>query len=112
VVLDGTDKEILDFCNIELSLGLSKRPDFVAKTNAKYVVGEAKFLSSSGGNQSRGLDDALKLASNTSGKAYKAAVVDGVVWIKPGSQGYKKIENASVTVFSALLLERFLKEVD
>ncbi|MCL4510534.1 MAG: restriction endonuclease [Bacteroidetes bacterium] len=111
-ILDGSDKQILDFSNIQLNLGLSKMPDFVGKANGKYVVGEAKFLSATGGNQGRGLDDALKLASNTSGKAYKVAIVDGVLWIKPSSQEFKKIENASVTVFSSLLLKKFLEKID
>lgn len=110
-MLEANEKQIVDFCNIELRLGLSKRPDFVAKSGKTYIVGEAKFLSSLGGNQGRGLDDAIKLASNTSGNAYKVAVVDGVLWIQSGSQEYKKIEHSNIYVFSALLLERFLKSI-
>ncbi|MBA4312507.1 MAG: restriction endonuclease [Chlorobiaceae bacterium] len=109
--LEDSEKNILDFCNTELGIGISKRPDFVAKSRAKYVVGEAKFLSSLGGNQGRGLDDALKLASNTSGHAYKVAIVDGVLWIQPGSQEYKKIEHSNAAVFSALLLKEYLKKL-
>jgi len=111
VFLEDSEQRILDFCNTKLGVGLSKRPDFVAKSNMKYVVGEAKFLSSLGGNQGRGFDDAVKLSSNPSGRAYKVAIIDGVVWIQSGSQEYKKIEHASFYIFSALLLEDFLSKL-
>lgn len=106
--LEDPERSILDFCNTKLGLGISKRPDFVAKTKRNYVVGEAKFLSSLGGNQGRGFDDALKLASIASGKAYKVALIDGMLWIEPGSQEYKKIEFSDVCAFSALLLRDYL----
>jgi hypothetical protein len=111
VFLDDNERNIMDFCNVNLDLGVGKRPDFVAKSGKKYVVGEAKFLSSLGGNQGRGLDDALKLALNPSGKAYKIAIVDGVLWIVPGSQEYKKIEHANASIFSALYLREYLKKL-
>lgn len=111
IFLEDNEKKILDFCNTELGLGLSKRPDFVAKSKIKYIVGEAKFLSSLGGNQGRGFDDAIKLAANPSGRAYKIALIDGVVWIAAGSQEYKRIEHTNFYVFSALLLEGFLKKL-
>ena len=74
-------------------------------------VGEAIFLSSLGGNQGRGFDDAIKLAANPSGRAYKAALIDGVVWIEGGSQEYKKIEHTNFYILSALLLEEFLRKI-
>jgi hypothetical protein len=111
VFLEGSDKEVLDFCNIKLKLGISKRPDFVAKSGIKYLVGEAKFLSSTGGNQGRGFEDTMNLAMSTSGNAYKAAVLDGVLWIETGSQEFKKIEHANVYALSALLLVDFLRKL-
>ncbi|MDI6767852.1 MAG: restriction endonuclease, partial [Bacteroidota bacterium] len=91
IFLEDSEKKILDFCNTKLGLGISKRPDFVAKSGKKYIVGEANFLSSLGGNQGRGFDDAVKVASKSAGNAYKVALVDGVVWIQPGSKEYKEI---------------------
>ncbi|MDE3058220.1 MAG: restriction endonuclease, partial [Bacteroidota bacterium] len=98
-------------CNTHLNLGMSKRPDFVAKSRKKYIVGEAKFLSSLGGDQGRGLDDALKLALNPSGRSYKVVIVDGVLWISPGSQEFKKVEHANAPIFSALLLKEYLQDI-
>lgn len=111
VFLGGSDKEVLDFCNINLKLGRSKRPDFVAKSGIKYVVGEAKFLSSTGGNQGRGFEDAMNLAMSASGNAYKVAALDGVLWIETGSQEFKKVEHANVYALSALLLGDFFKKL-
>jgi hypothetical protein len=111
IFLDDSDKKILDFCNTQLQLGLSKRPDFVAKSGQAYVAGEAKFLSSLGGNQGRGFDDAVGLANKPAGKAHKVAIVDGVVWISPGSQEFKKISYSAANIFSVLLLRKFLTDL-
>ena len=108
IFLGDTEKRVLEFCKSDLGLGISKRPDFVAKANNYYIIGEAKFLSASGGNQGRGFDDAIKLASNTSGKAYKVALLDGEIWIKSRSEGFKNIEYTNACAMSALLLKKYL----
>jgi len=111
VFLQDNERKMLDFCQTKLGLGISKRPDFVAKVNNKHVVGEAKFLSSLGGNQGRGFDDAIRLATTASGKAYKVAVIDGVLWIQAGSQEYKKIEFTEACALSVLLLESYFQKL-
>ncbi len=111
IFLEGSEKEVLDFCNVKLKLGLMKRPDFVAKSKEKYVVGEAKFLSSTGGNQGRGFKDAIDLASKASGTAYKVAVIDGVLWIQNGSQEFNSIKTSTVCALSALLLNDYCKSL-
>jgi hypothetical protein len=78
VILGSTELQARDFCNKTLGIGISKRPDIVAKAGRKYVVGEAKFLSSTGGNQGRAFDDGIHLATNASGSAYKIFVLDGI----------------------------------
>lgn len=50
-MLDVNEEVAKDFCNSVLKVGLTKRPDFVAKAGARYVIEEAKFLSAIGGNQ-------------------------------------------------------------
>ncbi len=108
VFLDAPDTDLRDFANAVLGAGLSKRPDFVAKTGKKYVIGEAKFLSDEGGNQRAAFRDAMDVAAHPTGTAIKAAVVDGIVWIK-GLSFYRAIESSSVHIFSALLLQDFLE---
>jgi hypothetical protein len=112
VVLGSSELEARDFCNKEFGIGISKRPDIVAKSGKKYVVGEAKFLSSTGGNQGRAFDDGIHLATNTSGSAYKIFVLDGVHWIEKGSEQHKRIEYSNAAIFSILLLKQFLEELE
>lgn len=110
-MLDATELEARDFCNKVMGVGISKRPDMVAKVGKKYVIGEAKFLSSTGGNQGRAFEDGMKLATNSSGNAYKVFILDGIHWIEKGSDQFKQIEYGTSAVFSALLLEAFLKSL-
>ncbi len=111
ILLDASELEAIDFCNREMGVGISKRPDLVAKVGRDYVIGEAKFLSESGGSQDRGFDDGMALAKNPSGKAFKVFIMDGVYWIETGNARYKQIEYGSAAVFSALLLKKYLKSL-
>jgi len=111
VMLDATELDARNFCNAEMGVGISKRPDLVAKSGRKYVIGEAKFLSSTGGNQGRAFDDGMNLATNPSGSAFKVFVLDGIHWIEHGSEQYKRIEYGTAAIFSALLLDEFLSNV-
>jgi len=111
VMLDASEREARDFCNRIMGVGISKRPDMVAKSGSEYIIGEAKFLSSSGGNQGRGFDDGMNLATNTSGSAFKVFILDGIHWIETGSAEYKRIAYGNAAVFSALLLKEFLENI-
>lgn len=111
VMLDATELVARDFCNAVMGVGISKRPDIVAKSGRSYVIGEAKFLSSTGGNQGRAFDDGMLLATNSSGNAYKVFVLDGIHWIETGSDQYHRIEYGTAAVFSALLLGDFLSSI-
>lgn len=111
VILDATELEARNFCNTEMGIGISKRPDLVAKSGKHYVVGEAKFLSSTGGNQGRAFDDGMALADKSTGRAHKVFILDGIHWIERGSEQYKRIEYGTAAVFSALLLKEFLENI-
>lgn len=111
VILDANESDALNFCKTELGMGVSKRPDLVAKSGKHYVVGEAKFLSSTGGNQGRAFDDGIGLATNASGRAFKIFILDGVHWIVRGSQEYNKIEHSNAAIFSILLLHDYLSSI-
>lgn len=108
--LDDSDEGLRNYANSELGAGLAKRPDFVAKSGKKHVVGEAKFLSNEGGNQNAGFKDAMGVAGQVSGRAVKVAILDGIVWLKTTSY-YRQIDTSNVNVFSALLLDKFLKSI-
>jgi len=109
VVLNASDSVARDLCNKEMGIGISKRPDFVAKSNDNYIVGEAKFLSSTGGNQGRAFDDGIGLATNPSGNAFKIFILDGIHWIETGSDQFKRISTGAAHIFTVLLLKEFLE---
>lgn len=109
--LDAPDGALRNFANAVLGSGLAKRPDFIARTGKRHVIGEAKFLSDEGGNQRAAFRDAIDVAGHPSGRAVKVAVLDGIVWVKHSSF-YKLIETSSVQAFSALLLGEFLESLD
>ncbi len=111
VILDASEQEAMEFCNKEMGVGIAKRPDLVAKAGSKYVIGEAKFLSSTGGNQDRAFEDGMKLANNSSGNAYKVFVLDGFHWIDTGSDAHQQIVHSAAPILSALLLKDFLKNL-
>lgn len=111
VMLDATELEARNFCNTEMGVGISKRPDMVVKSGRRYVIGEAKFLSSTGGNQCRAFDDGMALATKAAGSAYKVFILDGIYWIERGSEQYRRIEYSTSAVFSVLLLRDFLQGV-
>lgn len=110
-MLDATERVARNFCNTVMGVGISKRPDMVAKAGRRYVIGEAKFLSSTGGNQGRAFDDGMGLATNPSGSAYKVFILDGIHWIERGSEQFQRIEYSTSPVFSVLLLREFLLSI-
>lgn len=111
VMLDASERDAMRFCNDEMGVGIAKRPDLVAKSGKRYVIGEAKFLSDSGGNQGRAFDDGMTLAMNTQGAAFKIFVLDGIHWISPGSDQFNRIEHGTANIFSALLLEEYFERI-
>lgn len=100
------EEELLKFAN-RIGCGLNKRPDFVAKVKNRYLLGEAKFIGSEGGNQNRAFEDALFLASRSFKNAVTVAVLDGIIWIPDSGQMAKRLANFSGNALTALLLGKF-----
>lgn len=110
VFLDANERILKDFSNQTLNLGLTKRPDFVAKVSGKFIVGEAKFLSAIGGEQSAGFKDGMDLV-RARGTGTKVFVADGVIWVVTGCSEYKEINASTNYIFSGLLLKEFLHSI-
>jgi len=109
--LEGSDGKLKTFANTTLGCRLEKAPDFIAKVQGKYVVGEAKFLTHSGGHQDNQFKDAMRLLAGKKGKAERVAILDGVVWIKSSTKMYKRICELERPSLSALLLKEFLESL-
>lgn len=110
VVLDASDKEMMDFAKKHLKYNKNKGLDFVGKFNGKYVIGEAKFLTDFGGHQNAQFSDAISTIQARGVKAVKIAILDGVLYIKGNNKMYKDITTtyADYNIMSALVLREFL----
>jgi hypothetical protein len=109
--LSGSNGEKTHYANKKLGCNLSKGLDLLAKVGSIYVIGEAKFLTDSGGHQNAQFQDALMLLKGNKGQAIRIAVLDGVVWIKSNNKMHRQICEVEQTALSALLLEDFLESL-
>lgn len=112
-VLRGSDNELMEFANVHLNYNGTKGLDFVARFNKKYVVGEAKFLTDFGGHQNAQFEDAKNLLRNTSVKAIKVAILDGVLYIPKKTKMHKFLKECPETynIMSCLVLRDFLYQI-
>jgi len=110
-LLQGSDAELMEYANTALKCNLQKAPDLLAKSGRTLVLGEAKFLTSSGGHQNAQFQDALTLLRGKDGNALRIAILDGVVWIQGKTKMFKTICQLKETALTALLLNEFLKDL-
>ncbi len=94
--------------------GNEKNIDVFVQINDIYIIGETKFITSSGGNQRKSFSEALKLSERYSRQAgvVPLSIIDGYCWRRSGEKMYRAIETSedSQIIISALLLEElFLK---
>ncbi|HTO16383.1 MAG TPA: hypothetical protein VLZ83_11465 [Edaphocola sp.] len=115
-ILSSSEEEGKTFVNEILNQNLRKRPDLVAKVNETYIVGEAKWIGRSGGNQNNQVRDVLDFCRDQRGSAIRIGIIDGFPWAT------RKINNSIINdkvnvlvqefpydIVSALLLEDYLK---
>jgi hypothetical protein len=128
--LDAGDTVISQFVTTELALSLEVegidieryfRRDCLAKVGKvpTYVIGEARFLSTFGGSQTRDLKETLEFVTRTNNAALKqnksikeVGILDGIPWL---DDSYRNLIIAKVgpddPVLSALLLEDYLQSI-
>lgn len=105
LILRGSDKALAEFAKDKLGCVLRKGIDFIIKKNEKYIIGEAKFLTTPGGEQNRGFDDAENFINQKSGNAIRIVILDGYIWLKTDSGLLEKIKKSDDNIMSALLLK-------
>jgi len=114
-VLSSSEEDGKNFVNDVLNQDLRKRPDLVAKVNETYIVGEAKWIGRSGGNQNNQVRDVLDFCRDQRGDVIRIGIIDGFPWAT------RKINNSIINdkvnvlvqefpydLLSALLLEDYL----
>lgn len=109
-ILSGTDQELAQFAHDHLRYRRNKGLDFVARFRRRYVIGEAKFLTASGGHQNTQFLDALETLREPDVNAVKIAILDGVVYAPGAGKMFKTVtgEFADANIMSALVLREFL----
>jgi hypothetical protein len=113
--LIGSDAELKKFAAKHLGYNLDKGIDMIARFNNKYVIGEAKFLTATGGTQNNQFFSAVSLANqkfiSNDKIVISIAIIDGVCYLKNSTKIYNYLNNSNDFIFSALLLEDFLKNL-
>ncbi|MBN2638235.1 MAG: hypothetical protein JXR65_03990 [Bacteroidales bacterium] len=114
-VLNSSEEEGKTFVNEELHQDLKKRPDLVAKVNQTYIVGEAKWIGSPGGNQDKQVEEVLDFCRNQRGDVIRAGIIDGFPWsikkINDTIINFKaavQVQESEYDIVSSLLLVDYL----
>lgn len=112
-ILNGSDKQLVDFASGELNYKHPKGLDFIGRFNGKYVIGEAKFLTDFGGHQNAQFNDAISTVNAKNVKAIGIAILDGVLYIKGKNKMYKDITTTykELNIMSSLVLREFLYQI-
>lgn len=112
LTMEGSRKEFRDFVNRECGCGLEKELDILVKVGGEYIIGEAKYFSGFGGHQDDQFKDAVdSFLLKSQGEAARVAVLDGVVWLDKGEKMCVKARRLEAIAMSALLLPRFLRDI-
>ena len=114
-VLDSSEEDYKTFVIEVLKQDLKKRPDLVAKVNETYIIGEAKWIGSPGGNQDKQVDEVLYFCRSQRGPVIRIGIIDGFPWaIKKTNNtiiNFKaavQVQESEYDIISALLLTDFL----
>lgn len=110
--LNGSDTFLKNYMNENFDCKLNKGIDLVFKKRKKYIIGEGKFISVSGGSQANQFDVAINLLRKSNGKdrgVQRIAVLDGVIWLNGKNKAYTSILKQKSPVLSALLLKEYLE---
>ncbi len=108
-MLDASDQQMMKLAKIHLNYHHDKGLDFIARSNQKYIIGEAKFLTDFGGHQNAQFNDAIGVIK-TNVDAITVAILDGVLYIEGKSRMHRQIteELSEYNIMSALVLRDFL----
>lgn len=114
MVLKEGDAKLKKYAESNLGYNRNKGLDFIAQKNGVHYIGEAKLLTTDGGNQNHQLKDAFALLDcELSSSVERVLFLDGVIWLKNSGRMYNKIvKNQNCNIMSALLLEEFMLEHD
>lgn len=118
-ILNSSEEIGKIFINDELNQDLEKRPDLVAKVNETYIIGEAKWIGSPGGNQNKQVVEVINLCKNQRGNVIRVGIIDGFPWAIRKSNDEiindktcVQVQESEYDIISALLLSDYLNSLN
>jgi hypothetical protein len=115
-ILNSSEQEGKNFVNDVLYQNVEKRPDLIAKVNETYIIGEAKWIGSPGGNQNKQVVEVLNLCRDQRGNVLRIGIIDGFPWATKSILGsiindktVVQVQESEYDIISALLLNDYLK---
>tara|TARA_R110001606_G_scaffold12373_9_gene54134 strand:+ start:139 stop:972 length:834 start_codon:yes stop_codon:yes gene_type:complete len=114
-ILNSSEQDGKTFVNEILNQNLEKRPDLVAKVNNTYIIGEAKWVGSPGGNQNKQVVEVLNLCRDQRGDVIRIGIIDGFPWATKNNvdniindKTVVQVQESEYDIISALLLDDYL----
>lgn len=118
-ILKGGDAALVNFTKKRLGYKGKKGLDMVLRIGDKFIIGEAKFITTSGGTQDKSFREGMSFIKQKNKNINCIAILDGVVWLVSSKKRKNKKLSLYDTVInlgnnkialSALLLKDFIKE--
>lgn len=112
-ILNGSDRQLMDFAFEKLNYKHSKGLDFIGRFNGKYVIGEAKFLTDFGGHQNAQFNDATSTVEASNLKVEKILILDGYLCSLNYNEIYEEYAESykDFSTMSVLVLREFLYQL-
>lgn len=85
--------------------------DFIIRVKNKFILGEAKFLTSYGGTQDNQFKNAIRVTKINRENIFGVAVLDGIVWFPSNAYMHRTVKKINGIALSALLLKEFIKDL-
>jgi len=120
-ILEGNDAFLMNFARKELGYKGQKGLDMVLRVKNKFIIGETKLITTSGGTQDKSFRESMSFIKQKDKKTIRVAILDGVVWLvskktrlkKKKPSLYETITNLSSDkiALSALLLKDLIRSL-
>ncbi len=116
-ILDVSEEVGKIYINNILHQDLDKRPDLIAKVNNQIIIGEAKWIGQSGGNQEKQVKEVVNFCKAQRGSIRRIGIVDGYPWSMYNINNriindkvVVNIQESEYDIMSSLLIEDYLQQ--
>ncbi len=110
-IMVASDDQMKNYAKKKLNYTSNKGLDFIAKKEGKHLIGETKFLTDFGGHQNAQFNDAINVFKSGAKNCEVIAILDGIIYLERGKLYNSFLnENKNFPIFSALVLDLYLKE--